>query len=70
MPEPELDPSAAAVLLAERVRSALVEHAIAVFTDAGVRGLCCEGAWEAAVTALRKLDLTPLCSTDPPRGWE
>ena len=29
--------------------------------DAGVRGLCAEGAWEATVAALRKLDLGPVC---------
>jgi hypothetical protein len=47
--------------LAERVRSALIECALATYTDAGVRGLCAEGAWEAAVTALRRLDLEPVC---------
>ena len=46
--------------LAERVRAALIEHAQAAYTDAGVRGLCAQGAWEAAVGALRSLDLEPL----------
>jgi hypothetical protein len=49
--------------LAERVRSALIECALATYTDAGVRGLCCEGAWEAALAALKQLDLRPLCPT-------
>jgi hypothetical protein len=50
MPDPQL-------ALAERVRNAVIEAALAAFTDAGVRGLCCEGAWEAAVAAMRKLEL-------------
>jgi len=52
--------------LAERVRSALIECALAAHTDAGVRGLCAEGAWEAAVSALRQLDLEPVCAGSPP----
>ena len=52
--------------LAERVRSLLIEHALAAYTDAGVRGLCAEGAWEAAVTALRQLDLEPVCARREP----
>ena len=51
--------------LAERIRAALVEQALAAFEDAGVRGLCCEGAWEAAVWAMRQADLTPLLSSVP-----
>jgi hypothetical protein len=47
--------------LAERVRAALIEAALAVHADAGVRGLCAQGAWEAAVGALRSLDLDPIC---------
>jgi hypothetical protein len=47
--------------LAERVRAALIECALEAYADAGVRGLCAEGAWEATVTALRKLDLGPVC---------
>lgn len=47
--------------LAERVRAELLEHALAAYADAGVRGLCAQGAWEAAVGALRSLDLDPIC---------
>lgn len=42
---------------AERIRAALVQAALEAFQDAGVRGLCCEGAFEAAVAAMRTLDL-------------
>jgi hypothetical protein len=45
--------------LAEEIRSALVERALAAFEDAAVQGLCCEGAWEAAVSAMRQVDLRP-----------
>lgn len=46
--------------LAERIRTVLVERAVLAFEDAAVQGLCCEGAWEAAVSAMRQVDLTPL----------
>jgi hypothetical protein len=42
---------------AERIRAALVRAAIQAYEDAGVRGLCGEGAFEAAVAAMRTLDL-------------
>ncbi len=45
--------------LAERVRRALVESALAGYEDAALRGLCCEGAWEAAVSAMRQQNLMP-----------
>lgn len=44
--------------VAERVRAALVRAALAAYEDAAMRGLCCEGAWEAAVAAVRGLDLS------------
>lgn len=46
--------------LAEAIRDALVAHAILAFEDAGLQGLCCEGAWEAAVSAMRRIDMRPL----------
>jgi hypothetical protein len=45
------------VQIAERVRTALLDAALAAFEDAGIRGLCCDGAWEAAVSAIRQMDL-------------
>lgn len=44
--------------LAEQVRAAIVEAAISAYEDAGVRGICAEGAWEVAVGAMRSLDLS------------
>jgi len=43
--------------VAERVRAALVACAEAAHEDARVRGLCWEGAWEAAIVAMRALPL-------------
>ena len=42
---------------AERIRAALVQAALEAYEDAGVRGLCGAGAFEAAVAAMRTLDL-------------
>ncbi|HEY7163346.1 MAG TPA: acetyltransferase [Candidatus Binatia bacterium] len=43
---------------AERVRAACLEVLIEAYDDAGLQGICAEGRWEAAVGALRRLDLT------------
>lgn len=46
--------------LAEAVRSLLVQRALSAYEDAAIRGLCQEGACEAALSALRQLDLAPV----------
>jgi hypothetical protein len=57
--------------LCERVRRALIERAQAAHEDAGIRGLCCEGAWEAVVSALTTHDLDDLSGdATPPRDSE
>jgi hypothetical protein len=43
---------------AEQIRAALVRTALTAYEDAAIRGLCCEGAWEVAVAAMRELDLS------------
>jgi hypothetical protein len=53
--------------LAERIRSALIEAALAAYEDAGVRGLCAEGAWEVAVSTMRSLDLSGIVVEGPAR---
>jgi hypothetical protein len=45
---------------AKRIRDACLETVLQAYEDAGVQGLCAEGRWEAAVGALRTLDLAPL----------
>ena len=47
---------------AEKVREAVVQSAVTAYEDAAMQGLCSEGAWEVAVTAMRKLDLRRLTS--------
>ena len=46
--------------IAERVRDTCLKFIIQAYDDAGIQGLCAEGRWEAAVGALRALDLAPL----------
>ncbi len=43
--------------VAERVRAACVQAALAGYEQAGMDGLCHEGAWEAAIDAIRSLNL-------------
>ncbi len=52
--------------VAERIRSLLIAEALAAYEDAGIRGLCHEGAWEAAIVCLRRLDLTPALTERSP----
>jgi hypothetical protein len=54
-----------ALHVAEQVRAALVRTALAAYEDAALRGLCAEGAWEVAVTALRQLDLSEALAAPP-----
>lgn len=44
--------------LADRVREACIQEAIRAYEDAGISGLCHEGRFEAAVSAMRMLDLS------------
>ena len=46
--------------LAEAVRRACLEAALRGHEDAGQRGLCAEGRWEAAVAAIREVDVGPV----------
>jgi hypothetical protein len=45
-------------IAAERMRAACLDAAIQAYEDAGVRGLCADGRWEAALAAMRQLDLS------------
>jgi hypothetical protein len=42
---------------AEQIRAALIQAALDGYERAAMSGLCCEGAWEAAVSAMRQVDL-------------
>jgi hypothetical protein len=52
--------------LAERVRRAVIEAAVAGWEDAALAGLCGEGAFEAAVGRMRSLELEPLVGGGEP----
>jgi formiminotetrahydrofolate cyclodeaminase len=56
--------------LAEATRSACVEAALTSYEDAAISGLCHEGAWEAAVSAIRGLDLDTLAEANVPADAE
>lgn len=43
--------------LAEAIRAACVQAALAGYEDAAMSGLCHEGAWECAIDAIRSLDV-------------
>ena len=46
--------------LAKRIREVCLDAVLQSYEDAGMQGLCAEGRWEAAVDALRTVDLAPL----------
>jgi hypothetical protein len=50
--------TAALSIAAESVRAACVDAAVRAYEDAGIRGLCADGRWEAALAAIRQLDLS------------
>lgn len=56
------DPDDAARRIARGVRDACVDAALAGHETAGLGGLCAEGRWEAAVEAIRSLDLDAIVS--------
>ena len=49
--------------LAEAVRNACIAAAREAYVDAGLRGLCHEGRWEAALSAISAVDLAALQSS-------
>jgi len=44
--------------LAEIAKEACIQAALRGYESASISGLCREGAWEAAISAIRMLDLT------------
>ena len=59
--------------LAEAVRAACLSAAREAYEDAGLRGLCAEGRWEAATGAIASCDLSVAIRADDaapgaPRG--
>ena len=48
--------------IAEAVRQACIAAALEAHEQAGISGLCQEGRWEAAIEAVRSLDLKTVLS--------
>jgi hypothetical protein len=51
------EPKQTKIELAESVRKACIQAARDGFKDASMSGLCTEGAMEAAISSIQKLDL-------------
>lgn len=54
--------------LARRVHEACLRVVTEQYEQAASDGLCAEGAWEVAVTALRALNLEPIIAQQGPAG--
>lgn len=56
--------------LAEAVRAACIKAALEAYEEGGVLGLCAEGRWEYAISALQQLDLETLAKQflSPPQN--
>ena len=65
MPSHSPDPTPDRTALADAIRRALIAAGEAAFEDAGIQGLCVEGRWEAAVAAMRSVDVAALARPAP-----
>jgi hypothetical protein len=50
--------------IAETVRAACIQAALDGYESASISGLCAEGAFEAAISAIRMLDVKSLTEED------
>ncbi|MDQ5908144.1 MAG: hypothetical protein QG599_235 [Pseudomonadota bacterium] len=51
--------------IAEAVRTACIETALATYEEGGVLGLCAEGRWEYAISAMQQLDIAAIAADYP-----
>jgi hypothetical protein len=56
--------------LAEAVRAACIKAALDAYEEGGVLGLCAEGRWEYAISAMRQLDVEAVAATRGGRETE
>ena len=56
--------------LAEAVRAACIKAALEAYEEGGVLGLCAEGRWEYAISALQKLDAAAVAAAWVERNTE
>ncbi len=52
--------------LAEAVRAACIKVALEAYEDGGILGLCAEGRWEYAISAMQQLDVAAILRTKLP----
>ena len=52
--------------LAEAVRAACIKAALTAYEDGGILGLCAEGRWEYAISAIQQLDVATIIRTELP----
>ena len=52
--------------LAEAVRAACIKAALEAYEDGGILGLCAEGRWEYAISAMQQLDVAAILRTELP----
>ena len=52
--------------LAEAVRAACIESARTAYETGGILGLCAEGRWDYAISAMQQLDIAALIPADSP----
>src|SRR4051812_39219050 len=57
-----------ALRFAEEIRVRVIQTGVMAYEDAAIQGLCCEGAWEVAVTAMRQTDLREVALQLRPRS--
>lgn len=50
--------------IAEAVRAACIQAALDGYRNASISGLCAEGAFEAAISAIRMLDVISLIKSE------
>lgn len=57
-------PNPSLTQLVELIRTACIQAALEGYEDAAANGLCHEGAWEAAISAMQQLDLMTLLQAE------
>lgn len=55
-------------VLAEKIRAACIQAAIEGYENAAISGLCSEGAFESAISAIRMLDVGAVASKSSDDG--
>lgn len=54
--------------IARQIRNECIQTALSAYEDASISGLCAEGAFEAAVSAMRMLDVEQLADRAAQQG--